>query len=130
MGKKCLKILSFFNCRKQSYGLYLQGARPSRDRCNNSAIVTHYCKHHWKLFCLSYHSQEQRHEVSAGIPKLSATFCWGVFEQLARYTMRYQEFDLHLDLNSSLTSANNINLPTLLTLFYFSTLLYLLVQIK
>ena len=47
-------------------------------------------------------------------------FCGGVFEQLARYTMRYQESDLHLGL-----SANNLNLPTLiLTLFYFSTLLY------
>ena len=51
-------------------------------------------------------------------------FCGGVFEQLARYTMRYQESDLHLGLYSSLTSANNLNLPTLLTLFYFSTLLY------
>ena len=54
---------------------------------------------------------------------------WGVFEQLVRYTMRYQESDLHLGLYSSLTSANNLNLPTLLTLFYFSTLLYLLVQV-
>ena len=27
--------------------------------------------------------------------------------------------DLHLGLYSSLTSANNLNLPTLLTLFYF-----------
>ena len=53
----------------------------------------------------------------------------GMFEQLARYTMRYQESDLHLGLYSSLTSANNLNLPTLLTLFYFSTLLYLLVQV-
>ena len=56
---------------------------------------------------------------------------WGciVFEQLARYAMRYQESDLHLDLYSSLTSANNLNFPTLVTLFYFSTLLYLLVQV-
>ena len=46
-------------------------------------------------------------------------FCGGVFEQLARYTTRYQESDLHLGL-----SANNLNLPTLITLFYFSTLLY------
>ena len=57
-----------------SNGLYLQGARPSRDRRNNSAIVTRYCKHHWKLFCLSRHSKEQRYEVSAGIPILSAKF--------------------------------------------------------
>ena len=42
--------------------------------------------------------------------------CQGVFEQLARYTMRYQESDLHLGLYSSLTSANNLNLFTLLTL--------------
>ena len=73
MSKKCLKILFFFLI-VGSYGLYLQGARPSRDRRNNSAIVTRYCKHHWKLFCLSYHSKEQRHEVSTGIPILSATF--------------------------------------------------------
>ena len=36
--------------------------------------------------------------------------CWmsgGVFKQLARYTMKYQESDLHLGLYSSLTSANN-----------------------
>ena len=39
---------------------------------------------------------------------------WGVFEQLARYTIRYQESDLHLGLYSSLTSANNLNLLTLL----------------
>ena len=31
---------------------------------------------------------------------------WGVFKQLARYTMKYQESDLHLGLYSSLTSAN------------------------
>ena len=34
----------------------------------------------------------------------------GVFEPLARYAMRYQESNLHLGLNSSLTSANNPNL--------------------
>ena len=49
-----------------------------------------------------------------------------VFDQLARYTMRNKESDLHLGLYSS---ANNLNLPTPLTLFYFSTLLYLLVQV-
>ena len=37
-----------------------------------------------------------------------------MFEQLARYTMRYQESDLHLGLSSSLTSANDPNLLTLL----------------
>ena len=31
----------------------------------------------------------------------------GVFEQLARYTMKYQEYDLRLDLYSSLTTANS-----------------------
>ena len=31
----------------------------------------------------------------------SRLFCGGVFEQLARYTMRYQESDLHLGLYSS-----------------------------
>ena len=30
-----------------------------------------------------------------------------MFKQLARYTMKYQESDLHLGLHSSLTSANN-----------------------
>lgn len=77
MGKKCLKIIFFI---VESNGLYLQGARPSRGRRNNSANVTRYCKHHWKLFCLSYHSKEQRHEVSVGIPVMSATF--------ARFLMR------------------------------------------
>ena len=72
MSKKCLKILFFLIVG--SYGLYLQGARPSRDRRNNGAIVTRYCKHHWKHFCLSHHNKEQRHEVSTGIPILSATF--------------------------------------------------------
>ena len=56
-------------------------------------------------------------------------FCRGVLEQLARYMIRYQESDLHLGLYSSLTSANNLNLLALLTLFYFSTLLFLLVQV-
>ena len=32
---------------------------------------------------------------------------WGVFEQLVRYTMRYQESDLHLGIYSSLNSARN-----------------------
>ena len=49
---------------------------------------------------------------------------WGVFEQLARYTIRYQESDLHLGLYSSLTSANNLNLLTLL-LYSILTLLLL-----
>ena len=52
------------------------------------------------------------------------TYCGGVFEQLARYTVRYQESDLHPGIYSSLTSADNLNLPTLPTLFYFSILLY------
>ena len=39
-----------------------------------------------------------------------------VFEQLARYTMRYHESDLHLGLHSSSISANNLNLLTLPTL--------------
>ena len=39
-----------------------------------------------------------------------------MFEQLARYTIRYQESDLHLRLYSSLNSANNLYLFTLLTL--------------
>ena len=40
-----------------------------------------------------------------------------MFEQLARYTMRYQESsDLHLYIYSSLTSASHLNLLTLLTL--------------
>ena len=43
--------------------------------------------------------------------------CGGVFEQLARYTMRYGESDLHLGVYSSLTSADKLNLPTP---FYFS----------
>ena len=38
-----------------------------------------------------------------------------MFEQLARYTMRYQKSDLHLSLYFSWTSANNLNLFTLLT---------------
>ena len=42
------------------------------------------------------------------VPKDFPEFCWGVFEQLACYTMRYQESDLHLGLYSSLTSANNL----------------------
>ena len=33
--------------------------------------------------------------------------CGGVFQQLARYTMRYQESDLHLGLYSSLNSFTN-----------------------
>ena len=49
---------------------------------------------------------------------------WGVFEQLARYMIRYQESDLHLGLYSSLTSANNLNLLTLL-LYSILTLLLL-----
>ena len=54
------------------------------------------------------------------------TTCPTTTKRLARYTMRYQESDLrvHLGLYSPLTSANNLNLPTLLSLFYFSTFLY------
>ena len=49
-----------------------------------------------------------------------------VFEQLARYTMRYQESNLPLGLYSPLTSANN-RILNLLTLFLYSilTLLFL-----
>ena len=46
----------------------------------------------------------------------------GVFQQFARYTMRYQESNLHLDLYSPLTSANNLNLDLL---FSILTLLFL-----
>ena len=54
---------------------------------------------------------------------------WGCVRATRSLHDEYQESDLHLGLYSSLTSANNLNLPTLLTLFYFSTLLYLLVQV-
>ena len=55
----------------------------------------------------------------------SRLYCGVVFEELACYTMRYQESDLHLGLYSSLTSANNLNIPTLLTNFvrFYSSLL-------
>ena len=36
----------------------------------------------------------------------SPMYCGGVFEQLARYTTRYQESDLHLGLYSSYSSYN------------------------
>ena len=51
----------------------------------------------------------------------SPMYCGGVFEQLARYTTRYQESDLHLGLYSSYSSYNFC-----LLYFYstFPTLLY------
>ena len=43
-----------------------------------------------------------------GIPWNSMeVFHTGVLKQLARYTMKYKESDLHIGLCSSLTSANN-----------------------
>ena len=42
-------------------------------------------------------------------------YCGGVFEQLARYTARYQESDLHLGLYSSYSSYN------FCLLYYYST---------
>ena len=38
------------------------------------------------------------------MPGFSTKICGSVFEQLARYTMRYQESDLHLGLYSSYSS--------------------------
>ena len=58
----------------------------------------------------------------AGAHISSLGYLW--FEQLARYTVRYQESDLHLGLHSSLNSANNLNnlnLLTLLTLLLLSS---------
>ena len=58
-------------------------------------------------------------------------YCGGVFEQLARYTMRYQESDLHLAfillnlLTTSTYSANFFSSTNFTTLLY----LYLLVQV-
>ena len=58
------------------------------------------------------------------------SYCRGVFDQIARYTMSCQESDLHLGLSSSLTSADKLNLPTPFYFFLlFSTVLYLLVQV-
>ena len=48
----------------------------------------------------------------------------GVFEQLARYTMRYQESDLHLGLYSSYFSYNVCLLYFFLSSTNFSTFLY------
>ena len=45
----------------------------------------------------------------------------GVFEQLARYTIKYQESNLPLGLYSPLTSANN-RILNLLTLLLYSIL--------
>ena len=46
------------------------------------------------------------------------TYCGGVFEQLARYTMRYKESDLYLGLYSSYCSYN------FCLLYFYSTFLY------
>ena len=60
--------------------------------------------------------------------------CGGVFEQLARYTTRYQESDLHLAfillnlLTTSTYTATFSVLPTSLLLLYFC-FLYFLVQV-
>ena len=81
------------------------------------------------LLCLQYAIDQKIINQPVTMKQAGTVDCGGVFEQLARYTTRYQESDLHLGLYSSLTSANNLNLPTLVTLLYFSTLLYLQVQV-
>ena len=50
---------------------------------------------------------------------MQAVSCGDVFEQLLRYTVRYQESDLYLGLYSCLTSANNQLI--LIFLLFFST---------
>ena len=87
-----------------------------------------YCRMYWKVFCqiMSVPSHIHDWPTKGRSPTFESkkwNYCGGVLEQLACYTMRYQESDLHLGLYSSLTSANNLNLPTLLTLFY-STYFY------
>ena len=79
------------------------------------------------LLCLQYAIDQKIINQPVTMKQAGTVDCGVVFEQLARYTMRYS--DLHLGLYSSLTFANNLNLPTLVTLLYFSTLLYLLVQV-
>ena len=64
---------------------------PKYKKVIKEANISNDPKHH-KLYC--------RHFI----------YCEGVFDQLARYTIRYKESDLHLGLYSSLTSANNLNL--------------------
>ena len=56
----------------------------------------------------------------ANIRTLKSTYCGGVFEQLARYTTRYQESDLHLAfilLNLLTTSAYSTTTLLLLHLY-------------
>ena len=86
--------------------------------CKRSRITSYWCilQNFWVGTCYliaRFHSSK--------IPILYNNR-GGVFEQLARYTIRYQESNLHLGLYcSSLTSANNLNL----NLLTFSSLLKL-----
>ena len=134
-------ILHMTKLRKE-FSVACNGKVPSTYRFPGADLVLFTCSHqtmlrkirkfsskiHSGLFTKITSSRPNYRLLHQNI-EFSTKICGGVFEQLARYTMRYQESDLHLGLYSSLTSANNLNLPTLLTLFYFSTLLYLLVQV-
>ena len=53
-----------------------------------------------------------------------------VFEQLARYTMRYQESELHLGLYSSWSSSNFDLLSNFFSSTNFTTLLYFYLQVQ
>ena len=53
--------------------------------------------------------------------RVHSTSCGGVIEQVARYTMRYQESDLHLGLYFSLSLLTRLTLFCFSTLFYFSS---------
>ena len=88
-------------------------------RLPGADLVLFACSHQTMLGKIDQNKLQILYQNSG----FSTKICRGVFEQLARYTMRYQESDLQLGLYSSLTSANSLNLATLLTLFYFSTLL-------
>ena len=76
---------------------------------------------HWRLCRQNF--PRTRTLDPARRPFLEKNPSWrgDVIEQLAHYTMRYQESYLHLGLYSSLTSANILNL-NLLTLLLYSIL--------
>ena len=132
----------FLHMREREFSVACNGKVPSTYRFPGADLVLFTCSHQTMLSKIRKFSSKIDSgfftKITRSPPKyrllhqnngFSTKICGGVFEQLARYTMRYQESDLHLGLYSSLTSANHRNLPTLVTLFYISTLLCLLVRV-
>ena len=91
---------------RKEFSVACNGKVPGTYRFLGADLVLFTCSHQTMLIKIRKFSSKLDSEFFTKITGSPPKYVGGVFEQLARYTTRYQESDLHLGLYSSYSSYN------------------------